>query len=104
MSKNLFENNVNLIIADASINVCKKTDFSNYNTFANYILDSLRAKNFEPIEKFLTPIVLEVSNIMGMNIMESATYVSDYFKNQKWEKYQPIVKLIKDQFSIYLVS
>ena len=103
MSKNLFDHYINLIIVDASISVCDKTDFSSYRTFANHIHEGIKAKNYSGIERYLTPIVTELADIMGIPVREAATHTAKFFQNKKWEKYHEIIKLVKSQFNIFLV-
>lgn len=103
MSKSLFDHYINLIIVDASISVCDKTDFSSYKTFSNHIYEGIKAKNYSNIERYLIPIVNELAYIMGIPVKEAALYVAKFFKNEKWEKYHKPVKLVKDQFNIFLV-
>ena len=103
MSKNLFEHYINLIIVDASISVCNKTDFSSYKSFSNHIHNGIKAKDYSGIERYLIPIVNDLAYIMGIPVKESALYVAKFFKAKKWDKYHKPVKLIKDQFNIFLV-
>lgn len=103
MSKNLFEHYINLIIVDASISVCNKTNFSGYRTFANHIHEGIKAKNYSGIERYLTPIVTELADIMGIPVKEAATHVARFFQKKKWEKYYDVIKLVKSQFDIFLV-
>lgn len=103
MSKNLFEHNINLIITDASISVCDKTDFSSYRTFSMFVHDGIKAKNYSGIERYLIPIVNELAYIMGIPVKEAALYVAKFFKGKKWDKYYKPVMLVKEQFNIFLV-
>ena len=104
MSKKLFEHNINLIIADASISVCDTTDFSTYSSFAVFINSSIKNKNFSNIERYLTPMINELTYIMGIPVRESAIFVAKYFKFEKWKVYHKPIKLIKEQFNIFLVK
>lgn len=104
MSKKLFEYHIQLIITDASIVISKKTEFTTYRLFGEFIFNSILSKNFKAIEKYLTPIVLELSEIMGLPPRESAMFVAKYFKEKKWEIYYDPINQIKNQFNIFLVS
>ncbi len=104
MSKKLFEHYVNLVVTDTSINVSLKTEFTTYNRFANYLFDSIQGKNFEAIERHITPMVLETAEIMGLSPKEAAKFVALYFRDRKWEVYYDPVNMIKKQFNKFLVS
>ncbi len=104
MSKKKLYHYINLIIADASISVYDNTDFSSYTKFTHHISQGIKARNYSSIERYLIPIVNELSYIMGLPIKESSLYVARFFKDKKWEKYYDVVKMIKDEFNIFLVS
>lgn len=105
MSKKLFEHHIHSVITDASIVISKKkTQFTTYRLFGEFIFNSIQAKNFNAIEQYLTPIVLELSEIMGLPPREAAMYVAKYFKEKKWEIYYDPINQIRNQFNIFLVS
>jgi hypothetical protein len=102
-SKNRVDHYINLIIADSSISVCNNTDFTSYKTFTSHIFVGIKARNYSGIERYLIPIVNDLSYILGIPIKEASLYVARFFKDKKWEKYYEIVKIAKDEFSIFLV-
>jgi len=104
MSKDIFEEYINLVIVDASIIVFNNSEFDGYYLFTNYITKGIEDNNYGGVEMYMLPILGEVTDILGISVKESATYVAKFFKYKKYEDYYLKVKEIKSKFNIFLVS
>ncbi len=104
MESKKFRNRFFYMVCHSAINLSKKTKFSSFNGFCEYIKNNLenapQEKESTKVVGYIYAIVDEINIIYGLPEQKVAKLVVEFFMNSEWKNYVTLAYKIKRHFNV----
>lgn len=92
---------IDLVITDFTIAEVKKSKFTNYGNFCDFISSSLRANKMDLVIEYIQRIVNGCNDFFGFGD-DMYAHVFDFFLKQRYNNHYELIKLIISIYGYYI--